>query len=119
MKTKTNPLKVGWEKRFNNLEAVDDMLLGSGIPLIKIIGENNHKQIKSFIRKTLANQRKEIEEKVKGLKLRHIIDTKDIDNIVKLNEGNVTWDEVANILQKEINTDNKILDDVLSIIKEI
>lgn len=46
--------------------------------------------------------------KIIGPDLRHITDSKDIENVINENGGNVTWDEVANETQKEIDIQNKL-----------
>lgn len=40
--------------------------------------------------------------------VRHITDTKAIEDIVKENDGNVSWDEAVNMIQEDIDAQNEL-----------
>lgn len=69
-------------------------------------------EVEDRVHKLITKQKEEIvkyvRDEVIGKDLRHITDSKDIDNIVSENEGNVTWDEVANSVQKDIDAQNQL-----------
>ena len=58
-------------------------------------------------------------EEVIGQDTRHITDSKGIQNIVDENEGNVSFDEIANEVQKDIDVQNELRAEQRLKVKEI